>query len=65
MLARVGGLTLLTCACAFDGFLLQLLLVSACPLLRLDNVALEVITGVAFAFGLTSSVLQSQRDCSI
>ena len=35
LLASGGGLTLLTCGCAFDGFLLSFLLVSACPLLRL------------------------------
>ena len=33
--ACVGGLTFLACACAFDGFLLYFLLVSACPLPRL------------------------------
>ena len=35
LLACVGGLTLLACACAFAGVLLYCPLVSACPLLRL------------------------------
>ena len=35
LLACVGGLPLLACACAFAGFLLYFLPVPACPLLRL------------------------------
>ena len=35
LLARVGGRTFLACACAFDGFLLHYLRVSACQLPRL------------------------------
>ena len=35
LLACVGGLTFLACACAFDGYLLQILLVSTSQVLRL------------------------------